>query len=823
MSPTGPTPLSAPLPLEVAISLFARADDNRPRLWSGPWEAFAQETVEQKHRIVQEDGKAAKTACPMFAPARFHGLRAAVNVQHLTMAVFDYDHVTDVQMGQAVVAALGFGWSVLTYTAWSHAPENVSMRLVAPLSRPALGSEWPSLWARLRTLLGGLADPACKNADRGYFLPATHVTRESYAQVHYWPGQAIDVDAVLDLPMPAEVIVAAAGHGTQRISVAELRALHQRLRRTEPAMGIALGHVLAGEPFAEPGTRDTTLYRLCGELAKAFPEAAPEHIAAHFERSVSQWTDLTIQDVHDKISRRLLEHATIKAVAESAQVEAAKAKILDATGGARSTPYSQQEVDQEIAGADGRPPEPGLPFRWVIQKGRAFWFYALGEGYRGPFIDAEATRAAHTYMAPTTGVGVRLTELTDNGRTRHRLISELTQDYGQVACNVVYDLNAQRSKWEPGSATLRLAPCPRRDLEPAWHPQINHWLKTLAGDQYEHLERWIAYLVHTDRPLTALFLEGPGNAGKSLLANGLSRIWTPYGPSQLAELMSQYNAGAMRCPLAFADEIMPKELRGRTAELRELIQSRVRPYTQKYHPSSTVEGCFRIMVSANNRSILEGEDTLTNSDVAAIAGRLLHVVIPEHQAWWQAFFATLDTSQWVSGDLIARHALALSRMHPLVGKMPRFLIDPPTAELSRTIATSTVAGSAVAHWLVSFLLNPTKLHANKPLTDSSHLVLVRGGQLYASGRAIVEYWDTYQTNLDRNKATLRTVSKGLGAVSEGSCRLLVNAGRPRLFAVRTADLVAWAEQTGMATPEEITAALQRETAGAPTVRPAGAN
>lgn len=796
------------------MSAFARAADNKPIPWSGPWPDFAIELTSAGHKVVDLPfdptkapeliEKEAKVLCPMFSPAVFSARRAESDVTGVYLFVADYDHITIDDVASATIKARSYGWSALAYSAWSNSPENVSVRLVVPLSRPVSRLEWPSIWARLVTLLGGKADPQCKDPSRGYFLPSTTRAREPHAWIRYFPGGSVDVDAIGALALPAEEIVKAQGHGHSRINNADLRGFLAKLRRSDPALGIALAHAIGGEPFAEPGSRDETMYRLAGELAKAFPEADPKHLAAHFSASVSQWTDFTLEDVEDKIRRRLTEQATVKILAESAAIADAKNRIMEASGGLRTTPYTEQEVEAEK--------EPGLKKRWILQKGRGYWFYLLGKGYYGPFLDVEATRAAHTYLAPTSGVGTRLSELTDLGRTRPRTINELMQDYGQIAVSVTHDLNAQKTQWNPAEAALTIAPCPRREIEPAYDERIDLWLRELAGPLYPFLELWLSYLIHTDKPIVALFMEGPSGAGKSLLAHGVSRIWTKHGPSKLTELVSDFNASVTRCPVAFADESMPIRLRGQTAELREIIQSTVRPYSQKFLPLGILEGAFRIVVAANNRSILEGEDSLTVEDIKAIAGRILHVTVPQSAEWWKQFFKAVDTTGWVSGDKIAAHALYLAAQHPLPDKRPRFLIDPPVAEISRTIAMSTTASSAIAHWLISFVLAPNRLHVGKPMSDSSWQVLIRDGQLFASTRTIVEYWETYQTGLDRNKGTVRNVSKGLAAISEEQTRVtLFRALRPRLYRIRVQDLIAWAEAVGLATEEEIKHALLTDT------------
>lgn len=807
-------PLAAELPAAIALSVFRQAADNRPTSWTGTWEEWASELVSHGHLESPEDGKTAKAACPMVSPAVFSSGKHESAVQGVSCAFLDYDHCTPEDLAQAVATALGHGWAALAYTAWSHGPVstgtfNTSARLVLPLSRSVPRQEWPGFWARLQALLGGRADPQCKDASRAYFLPATHVSRAPHAWIRQWGGLAVSVDAVLAQPFDAVAVVEAVGHGTQRIASEELKWLATRLRQKEPGLSLALLRVLGGEPFAEHGDRDNVLYRLAGELARAFPDADPSYLAQHFTASVSRWDDISIQDVQDKIARRLTERAAEKALKEHAAVESARAKIAEATAGARTAPYTTAEI--EVEG------QPGLATRWVLQKAKAFWFYVLGSGYVGPFTADEATRAAHTYLAPATGVGVRLTELTDAGRTRHRTIQELVQDYGQIAVHVTYDMNAQKAAWDVKTATLTVAPSPRRVIAPAFHPEVDLWLRMLGGEAYPYLEQWIAYSTRIDKPCVALFLEGPPHAGKGLLAQGLSRLWTTSGPSPMTELFSAFNAGVMHCPLVFADETMPRQLRGRTAELREIIQSTQRQLNAKFMPLATLAGAFRVLIAANNRNVLEGEDVLTQADIAAIAGRILHVVVPGNETDWVAFFKAHPSTDWVYGDKIAGHALYLAGHVEVPANAPRFLIEPPRAELTRTIATSSTAGSAVAHWLVSFLLNPGKVTAGKPMSDSSWTVCVKADEtgqkaLYAGTRALVEYWDTYTTNLPREKATVRTIARGLEAISDGQHRIAVaRALRPRAFRVRSADLITWAENTGMATREEIEAGLARET------------
>ena len=149
------------------------------------------------------------------------------------------------------------------------------------------------------------------------------------------------------------------------------------------------------------------------------------------------------------------------------------------------------------------------------------------------------------------------------------------------------------------------------------------------------------------------------------------------------------------------------------------------------------------------------------------------------------------------------------------------------------MTTSTAMGSAVAHWLVSFLLNPDKLRGGKPPGNSAHLVRVYQGQLHVNPRALTDHWDTYQTNVKVDRATAKAVVGGIRGMSPTTPETRVSLtapgftrfNRPKFYAVRTEDLVEWATGNGYTSTEEILGALlnvdQVDTAAAKADEAAG--
>lgn len=837
LDPMTYAPFSMPEPEKkghgrIKISIFRDATDKRPNPWETTWEDFVQETLNRGHLTAdvapmdlgyKGKEKPYKQAQPLFSPADFRpgGRQVTADVLHVHLGVIDLDHITKEQLGEFLAHVVTQGYECLIYTGWSHGhtkgatdfgpAENLSMRAIFPLSRPVALYEWAAFWPRLNHLFLGMGDPQCKNPDRGYFVPCCPRARHSDSEVKHWPGKAVDVNALLQGATPMEVIQKAVqAPGGVRVGREELQAFVKKLSAKNPTTTATLKKVLAGEPWAEHGHRDTALFQVCGDLAKAFPKADPSSIAQVFSQSVSHFEpEFTLDMVVAKLTAaqgRSLQEQERK---EIAVLDSRKANIRAAFRSQRDWPYSMEECLEDAATLNIK--EDEIPFRWIIQHQGAFYF-RVGDRYVGPIGLADANKAAHTFLAPATTMGVRLEELTISGEFAQRQATALSMEYGVLATSGVVDLKAQRTHFLAATGTIVEAPCPLRPLEPEWSPEVDQWLRLFAGQSYPHLELWLAYATDLDKPCAALFLEGPPGAGKSLLAKGVSRLWTENQPTTLEQAMGSFNAALVGCPLVFADETMPKDFRGRarTAELRELIQSDSRPLKRKHLPDTTVKGAVRCIIAANNKHVLDGEESLSPWDVAAIVGRIIHIEAdPQSQAY-------LRYLGWAPGqnreDTIAKHVLWLRDNVVRPTSPARFLVESNASSLHRAITTSTTMGSAVTHWLVSFLLDPQRLRG-KPSGDSAHLVRVKDGALCVNSRALTDHWDAYRTNVSTDKATAKNVMAGIRGISDTDTEKRIQlsvpgfAIRPKFYVIRTADVCEWAQNQGFSTTEEILTAM----------------
>lgn len=181
--------------MKIAVSRFASVKDNRPVGTSISWERLTAHLTRHERRA-EKDG-------PLWCPVRYRsgttrGLEGAETVHAL---VLDFDGGTDPQ-------AFREQWEHLEYvlhSTYSSTAERPCWRAVFPLAAPVPAAEWPRVYARAATALGGgLTDPSCKDASRIYFLPACPSEAEPFAEQH--AGAWLDPEQFPEPPEPETIV-----------------------------------------------------------------------------------------------------------------------------------------------------------------------------------------------------------------------------------------------------------------------------------------------------------------------------------------------------------------------------------------------------------------------------------------------------------------------------------------------------------------------------------------------------------------------------------------------------------------------------------------
>ena len=743
---------------------------------------------------------ASKEDAPLFCPAEFAGPRSKASVTQVNFAVLDIDKLPVEEIDAVVNRMNDAELSWMLYTTYSNSKyltnNRVAFRLVVPIDRPVMAHEWDAFWSRLNTLAGGFADKACKDPSRMYYYPSCPVGEKGTDGVFYHyqdDGNVLCVDDLLDV---APVIDPDLRNGG--VTHRDLKNLASRLVRRNNTylrtVGERLRLIADGESFADVGERDSWVYKITSVLVEEFPDASAENLAANFKVSLSVMSATspdcpTVDDVEYKIRRHQNEQEA-DAVAEESKARAEFRRRLKSVG--RSEAYSATEIQQWCSrmGIDS------MDGHWVIQKDRSYWVMVNGE-YVGPYTQNEIIEAAENKLAPAQPLGVSVWVDGEDGKRHLMRPSILISKFGSVADSIEIDLTAQSSSFKNGILTE--APCPIREkFEPKFDGRVDGWLRAMAGDRAERLLDWVSVVTQIDKPCAALYLEGAKGVGKSLLAFGLGQLWTDDGPTPLDRVLgANFNTMLTQCPLLFADEIFPHDHRGQpmTGELRQLVQARRHAISEKFVTDRTMKGCVRVVIAANNRSLISGNANLTQDDISAIVERILHIrVCGEASDYLKALSAT-DREEMAT-RAIAEHALWLAQNRE-VKQDSRFLVSGDHGELHTALTVDSGLRSSICNWLVQYLLDPGRIVSTGTLQ-----VRVDKGDVLVTAGGLLNRWDSYTTN--QKSPRVSEISTALSGLSDGRRYLSdENGRRTKYWRVSTSNLTAWADNHGYATPDQI--------------------
>lgn len=698
------------------------------------------------------------------------------------------------------------GYAAVVYTTWSHGSvwrqqALWCLRVVVPLVRPVSAEQWPAVWPRIAAALGGVADPQCKDPGRLYYLPSCPPTEVEDA--HLWILEGVSLDPS-DLPeVPLQAVEQATPQTPQVPAVRGdlMGAARRLLSRASPyhrALGAAIRLAAQGEPFAEKGDRNDLAYKVAGALAEMLPEATPESLGVLFAPSLQLMGEPTQQAFVDQVRRHQAQGTQVHAEKKQQRSSDLQIRIRAAFLSDRDTPYTAQEI--AALAEQHNCTQEELSRQWIVQYQRAY--YLLSPlGYRGPQTPESVAVAAMRDLAPASAAQVELFRASKQGPVL-KTPGELMQAYGSVADRAVTSLLVQRSTFERGVFTE--AVCPLRPLKAEYSEAVAKWLCFLGAQHESTLLDWLSIATALEDPCAALYLDGAPGTGKTLLADGLARLWTTAHPTPLSQAMGGFNEVLTQCPLVLADEMIPKDYKGqpRTEELRQFIQERTRPLRRKYLSATPLEGATRVIITSNNRELLTSYQNLSPEDIQAITERLIYIECPVDARRFLQSLGTKHVRAFVEDDEIAKHALWL-RDNRKVERGGRFYVEGKDSRLLRQLTVGTGLRSAVCHWLVSYLLSPRKLDST-----GDRLVFVCDGSLYACARGLSQRWASYETH--EKAPSIARLGRALQGLS--ACRIKSTAGdgrRTYYWQLDTENLISWATQVGYATRESLDSALGR--------------
>jgi hypothetical protein len=575
-----------------------------------------------------------------------------------------------------------------------------------------------------------------------------------------------------------------------------------------PESKALLETVLEGKSFAPAGDRDRTLQRIASIVAYVAPDRDPRELAQEIlgeslktfepedqgkytQEDRVTWAAEKISRAQDDARRdRVVEERHNQALADVLLKQARCAPRRDQRlGPCAQGPYTDHEIGTFAAQQNTTP--QNFAKRWIIQKGQNFYVYINGD-YQLPLGQPELDVSLPRDLAPAVANGyVKLDCLTAKGEPRKKSTKEILSDYASVARTVVARLDLGHSYYDENTQTFYEASCPIRPLEAKRNPDVETWLKLLGNTKADLLLDWVATVTKLEKQSSALYLQGSPGTGKSLLEQGLARLWHQGAPTELVRVLGDWSADIARCPLIVADEQIPQSFRGQrtSAELRSLIGNSARTLTRKYAHNADLVGAVRLILSANNADMLVFEESLSQEDLEAISGRFLHINCKGATGLAaKAFLEATDTTGWVDDDIIAKHALWM-RNTRTVQEGKRFLVEGSARDVSKQLATRGGVAGRVAEWLVRYLCEtPTSiLAAAKSSPQTADMARVGNGRYLVNTNAIVTFWEQYA----KSKSVPSTPQVGL-ALRNLSTRQ-VRAGKKRFFDIDIEAISQWAE------------------------------
>jgi len=759
----------------MKISLLKDTFDTHPFLTEVSWpiDFGDPQIVEEKKHI------------RAFSPCEFDGGgKFLANAIQAHLSVFDVDHASELDMADIVNRCSSKDLAFMIYTSFNHnPPDDHRFRVLVQTDRPIGRDEYALFWQKANNkLMGGRGDPACKDISRIYYLPAHRPG--GTCEVLDFEGSPLSVDWVLSLPDAAE----------KPIELEDIKELAAEMKRAKSEfkkeLSKTMTKALKGLAFANQGERDTTCFKLACVLAERWPTQDAGHLASFFAVAMgamaAQGSKMDLDGLIAKIERQQGDEQNKIAEEKRIELEERQKKIKIAFRGKRSHPYS----DAELAAFGD------LDNKWIVRKGDSFYFFLDG-AYTGPFQKTEMRNATQIELAASP---LEMTEPDEKGNERFLSTDELVDRYGTVALNVAVDLRAQKSWYDADDRVIYEAPCPLRDLEPVFDPVIDEWLESLGGQQ---LKEWVGFCANVGHPLVALYIEGAPQSGKSLLAQGLSRLWTVNGPTDLSHAMGHFNGDILQCPLALADEDVPAVIKKEksTGALRDFIQKRTRPLSRKFLNNSQMLGCTRLILAANNKDLITTNENLTQNDIAAIASRFLYV----HAGFESRDFlekiggASFINKHWIEGDAIAKHALYLRENIPPADGRGRFYIETDVSALTQALTSSSGFRGEICNWLFSYLKDPRQMESKGSMGCE---ICVQKGNLYVGTKTLIDFWDVYLKTRPPQKVDY--LVKSLGGLGRKDEIYIEGADKPsRVWRIDIPTLDLWAQDANMGSVLEL--------------------
>jgi hypothetical protein len=671
------------------------------------------------------------------------------------------------------------------------------IRAIIELDREYEPEHYPTVWDSLNRRLGGLIDPATRaHPELGYHIPSAPYSSGTVTVLRN-SGNVWVVDDLIAKAAPLDLAETTAPSGTPpsvRAVKIQIGAWARGARDQESAnLALAAKALLEGKntiPVGE-GVRNDTLIRLAGHLANMWPDSRADGIAQTFEGV--GWDQLNIDRKYPLESfASMIERCQESTRAQRAQEQSAK--IQHATCGERTTTVTPDEIRD----LEERYGEDWAQHLIAVRNKDCYLLRPDGTYNPIPHLKDNLLLACRDHFT-VFGDHVEYAYQSADGPKR-KTLQQFLEEYGTVINNVIFDLCRPHGGWDAKTRTIFL-PVGIRQAEPVEHPEIQAWL----GCMDPILCDVISQLTQHEFMCPALVLTGTKNTGKTLLANGVSQIYSE-GPTMAKDAFSEFNGNELRrCPIIFMDEASTEQYKKEgTTLLRRFLSQRSWALNEKYQTRTELRGFFRLLIAANSEEILATTEEMTAEDRNAFSERLVHVNMDPGREVLEQYDHKYIQKNWLDGRMLAEHALFLCETWQVQNPGTRFVVQQPKNTFHAGISSRAGTPQDVLYWLLSYLQNPA------PAIAAHWPIEVKDNQLRVHPEAIIKHWEAYH-NAHRipSPAAIAIAVRAISTGREGRRKLAPSRGSRNSYTIDTDQLRAANERFGVL--DDLDVALSRET------------
>lgn len=209
------------------------------------------------------------------------------------------------------------------------------------------------------------------------------------------------------------------------------------------------------------------------------------------------------------------------------------------------------------------------------------------------------------------------------------------------------------------------------ELKPEFNPDVDRWLRAFFGPhQLNKGLAWIANAVaFEEKPICAIFLIGPPNSGKNLLARGLAETTSTGRLADGKQLTSRFQEVLMKAGVLHVEESFSMGKENPSMAFRRLVGGSKIEIDVKHQSVQSITNNVRLIASSNNTSIyksLLSDHNMSQDDRLALLSRILHIdVQPEAAKLFQDNNGWDFSRGWVGGTqyknefILAKHFMYL--------------------------------------------------------------------------------------------------------------------------------------------------------------------